>query len=85
MLLQLPDWSSFKKKKVKKPFKFLCEGTWINIPDMDFKLEIESKQTHLLIYNVVVPLKKKTMSIAIYLDDQQQVSILNKYNRKDQC
>jgi len=38
-------------------------------------LEIESSQLHLFIYNVVLPLNNKKMSVAIFLDNLIEVNI----------
>jgi hypothetical protein len=85
MVLQLPDWTNINRVRIEKGFNFNCDGNWNDFPDMNKNIEISSSQMHLFIYNVVLPLNDKKMSVAIFLDNQIQVRSYLIYFRKDRC
>jgi hypothetical protein len=82
MILQLPEWVDHKSIIVDDEFSLNCELTWSAFPKMDIELELEEDKTIVFIYNIVLPLVEKKMTIGLFMNNLLVVKI-NLY-RKNQ-
>jgi hypothetical protein len=73
MVMQLPDWVDNRIINVEEEFNLNCSGSWSLFPNMDIDLELEEDKTILFIYNVVVPLLGKDMTIALFWNNLLEV------------
>lgn len=73
MLLQLPEYVDFRSILVEEEFSLACEGMWSVFPKMDIDLELEEDKTIVFIYNVVLPLIQKHMTVGIFLNNLLEV------------
>jgi hypothetical protein len=69
MVLQLPDFVDFKSIGIDQEFAINCDDKWVAFPKMDIDLELEEDKAILFIYNVVIPLVEKEMSVAIFMNN----------------
>jgi hypothetical protein len=76
MILQLPDWVELKPIIVEEEFSLNCENVWSTFPKMDIELELEEDKTIVFIYNIVLPLVEKKMTIGIFLNSLLDVIFL---------
>jgi hypothetical protein len=75
MILQLPDYTDFKSISLDQEFALNCEDKWVVFPKLDIDLELEEDKTILFIYNVVLPLVDKEISVAIFMNNLIVVTI----------
>lgn len=68
-ILQLPDWFNMQSVNIEEEFTLSCDGSWNLFPKMDIDLELEDNKSILFMYNVVLPLVNKNISIGIFLND----------------
>jgi hypothetical protein len=73
MVLQLPEWVDNRLITVDQEFNLNCSGSWSLFPNMDIDLELEEDKTILFIYNVVLPLLGKDMTIALFWNNLLEV------------
>ena len=73
MILQLPDWVEYRSIIIDEDFFLNCEKNWSVFPKMDIDLELEEDKTIVFIYNVVVPLVEKEMTIGIFMNNILEV------------
>ena len=69
MVLQLPEWVDLRTIIVDEEFSLNCERTWTVFPNMDISLELEEDKSILFLYNIVLPLVNKKMTIGIFLNN----------------
>ncbi len=69
MVLQLPDWVDSRSILIDEEFVLNCDGQWSVFPKMDIDLELEDDKTILFLYNVVLPLTNKKMTVGIFVND----------------
>lgn len=68
-ILQLPQWFEMQVLDIEEEFVLNCEGEWNLFPKMDIDLELEDDKSILFLYNVVLPLVEKEISIGIFVND----------------
>jgi hypothetical protein len=73
MLLQLPDWVDNRVIIIGEEFNLNCNNLWTKFPNMDIDLELEEDKTVLFIYNVVLPILSKKMTVALFLNNVLEV------------
>jgi hypothetical protein len=76
MILELPNWVDNRAILIDEEFVLNCDETWSIFPKMDIDLELEDDKTIVFIYNVVLPLTNKKMTVGIFINDLLDV-ILN--------
>lgn len=69
MILQLPEWVDYKSILIDNEYSLNCENTWSPFPKMDIELELEEDKTIVFIYNIVLPLVEKKMTVAIFMNN----------------
>jgi len=69
MILELPDWVDNRAIIVDEEFVLNCDGNWSIFPKMDIDLELEDDKTIVFIYNVVLPLTNKKMTVGVFVND----------------
>jgi hypothetical protein len=74
MILQLPEYVDYKSITLDQMFSLNCEDKWSIFPKFDIDLELEDDKTILFIYNIVLPLENKEMSVAIFMNNLIVVS-----------
>lgn len=79
MILQLPDWVDLQTIIVDEEISLNCEKTWNILPKMDIDLNLEDDKTIVFIYNVVLPLVEKQMTVGIFLNNLLDVHLLFYY------
>ena len=75
-ILQLPQWFEMQVLDIEEEFVLNCEGEWNLFPKMDIDLELEDDKSILFLYNVVLPLVEKEISIGIFVNDILDVLFL---------
>lgn len=73
-ILQLPDWFNMQVINLEDGFTLNCDNTWVMFPNMDIDLELEDDKAILFMYNVVLPLVNKQISVGIFVNDILNVS-----------
>lgn len=79
MILELPDWVDNRAILIDEEFVLNCDENWSIFPKMDIDLELEDDKTIVFIYNVVLPLTNKKMTVGIFVNDLLDV-ILSLFN-----
>lgn len=69
MILELPDWVDNRAILVDEEFVLNCDESWSIFPKMDIDLELEDDKTIVFIYNVVLPLINKKMTVGVFIND----------------
>jgi hypothetical protein len=69
MILELPDWVDNRAIIVDEEFVLNCDENWSIFPKMDIDLELEDDKTIVFIYNVVLPLTNKKMTVGVFVND----------------
>jgi len=78
MILELPNWVDNKAILIDEEFVLNCDETWSIFPKMDIDLELEDDKTIVFIYNIVLPLTNKKMTIGLFINDLLDV-IFNEF------
>lgn len=76
MVLQLPDWIDYRSIIVDEEFSLNCEKMWSVFPKMDIDLELEEDKTIVFIYNIVLPLVEKEMTVGVFINNTLDVFYL---------
>lgn len=76
MVLQLPDWVDMRQITVNEEYTLNCDKQWTVFPKMDIDMELEEDKSILFIYNIVLPLVEKHMTIGIYLNNLLEVEYI---------
>jgi hypothetical protein len=76
MVLELPDWVDNRAILVDEEFVLNCDENWSIFPKMDIDLELEDDKTIVFIYNVVLPLTNKKMTVSIFVNDLLDVRFI---------
>ena len=77
MVLELPDWVDNRSIIEDEEFILNCYENWSVFPKMDIDLELEDDKTIIFIYNVVLPLTNKKMTIGIFINNL--LDVINEY------
>ena len=65
----LPASSASVAIIIDEEFTLNCEFSWSTFPKMDIDLELEEDKTIVFIYNIVLPLVEKKMTVAIFMNN----------------
>ena len=68
-VLELPDFVDLRSIIVEEAFSLNCQNNWSIFPKMDIDLELEEDKTIVFIYNIVLPLVDKNMTIGIFMNN----------------
>jgi len=68
-ILQLPDWFNMQVVDIEEEFVLNCDNKWTMFPKMDIDLELEDDKAILFMYNVVLPLVDKKISVGLFVND----------------
>lgn len=60
---------------IEDGFSLNCDDNWTMFPNMDIDLELEDDKAILFMYNVVLPLVNKQISVGIFVNDILNVSL----------
>ena len=69
MLLELPQWVTHRSLISDEEFQLDCAMTWSVFPKIDTYIALEEDKTILFIYNVVLPLVEKKMTVGIFMNN----------------
>lgn len=70
MVLELPNWVDYRLIRIDEQFSLSCDNNWTVFPKMDIDLELDADKTILFIYNIVLPLVEKKMTVGIFLNNR---------------
>ena len=68
-VLQLPEWFNMQIIKIEEEFTLESNDKWNEFPSMDIDLELEDDKSILFMYNIVLPLVEKSISVGIFVNN----------------